>query len=91
MANAITSSQPGQNGARLLELEKRCSDLAADNQTLREELAAVRRERDDYLKALYPHVAHEDFAFTKEEAFGYLGKEPPLEQIITDLEREAGA
>ena len=90
MANAIASNEPGHNGARLAELEKRCSDLAGDNRILRDQLTAAERDRDDFLIAIYSRLKHDEFEFTKEEALGYLGKEPPLEQVIAELERDAG-
>jgi len=64
--------------------------LQAERDQLREELDKVKSERDAYLKSLYYFLRKEAPPpdFTKEELMACVGKEPPLEDVIAELERE---
>ena len=67
-----------------LELQQECQRLQA-------ELTEVKAERDSYRKAAFAYMPREEFNFTKEELFAQLGKEPPLRELIAELEKELGA
>ena len=73
------------------------ADIAADFKTLqaerdqlRAELDKVKSERDSYLKSLYYFMRKEAPPpdFTKEELLACVDNEPPLEDVIAELERE---
>jgi hypothetical protein len=68
-----------------------CADLLAEQQQLREDLANAQTERDQYLKSLY-HYVGKDYvcAYTDEELHACVDREPPLQELIADVERDMG-
>lgn len=70
--------------------ESRCAELTAERDKLRDELAKIQKERDQYLKSLY-HLLCKDYTpppFTKEEAFAHLDDKPTFAELIAELDRE---
>ena len=69
--------------------ENLCADLLAEREKLREDLAKVQIERDQYLKSLY-HVLCKDYVcpYTKEELLANAIYEPTLEEIVAELRRD---
>lgn len=66
----------------LLQAQEECARL-------REEIAQLTEERDDYLKALYA-LTRKEVSFTEEEIIELEKTGGPLEPILEELEREAG-
>ena len=66
--------------------EELCQALLKERDQLRADLDKVRMERDAY-KALYRLTEHE-ISYSKEEILSYIGKEPPLEMLIAEIEQD---
>jgi hypothetical protein len=66
------------------------AQLTEELDRLRSELAKVKRERDAYRKIFLQNLPKDEVVptFTKEEALGWVGQAPPLEEFIAELERE---
>lgn len=82
-------AQPGVQETQA-ELE-RCVELAKQllqqRDDLRLELAHVQKEREEYLQALYA-LTHKDFAIDKARALALFGKQPPLAELLAELEAQ---
>jgi hypothetical protein len=76
--------------AAVKELEARCAELERERDALRADLVKLRGERDSYAKAVGSLMAKESSvpSFSREEMLAFVGQEPPLEELIAELERE---
>jgi hypothetical protein len=72
--------------------EKLCGDLLAERQKLREDLANAQTERDRYMKSLSYFVGKDYVCpYTDEELLSCVDRQPPLRELITELERGMGS
>jgi len=69
--------------------ERQFSELLQERDRLREELAKTKAENDANYRALVALVC-KDFKLemTQEEILAQMGKQPPIEQLIAELEQE---
>jgi hypothetical protein len=90
MSKPIQSNGKSDLAAEYQRLEDSCAELTRDRDLLRTELANLQRERDAYLETVRQYLPKDGAAptFTKEEALGWVGQAPPLEDFIDELERE---
>ena len=85
------SNPTATNGAtESMTWEKRCAEVTAERDRLREELARITSERDSYLKSLYYYLRKEASPpnFTKEELFAHVGDKPTIYDVIAELEAD---
>jgi hypothetical protein len=68
--------------------QRRCEELAQENDRLRAELAQMTKERDDYLKALNAMIPEPDIDCTKEELFAQIDPGPSILEIIEEFRRD---
>ena len=85
MANITETNGIADAETECRKWQTRCAELTAERDRLRAELAKSDGERAADLKALYA-LTHQEFNFTQEEILAQIGKEPPLEQLIGELE-----
>lgn len=71
--------------------EKLCGELLAERQKLREDLANTQVERDRYIKSV-SHLMSKDYVcpYTDEELLSCVDRQPPLRDLIAELERDVG-
>ncbi len=65
--------------------KKLYTKMKNERDLLQQELVGVRRERDQYLKALYA-LTRESVDFDKKALLDQVGKAEPLQQFIKQLE-----
>ena len=64
-----------------------CNDLKEERDRLHLELAKVKAERDQYLKAVYAMIPEEDIEVPdKKTVLAQLGEKPTLQELIAELE-----
>src|SRR5438552_3928968 len=80
---------PAAQGERLVQL---CKELIAEREQLRDALARTQAERDQYLKSLYHYLRkeHEKLDFDEARLFAEAVSEPPLDQLIAELDGREG-
>jgi hypothetical protein len=83
---------PGSKDAQA-ELERcveMCKELLAEREQLRAEVARLSRERNFYYHAANQLMQeeHKKFTMSKEEALALVGNQPPLAELIAELEAE---
>ena len=73
-----------------VHLQQEMRRLERENAEIRQALASVQSERDEYLRSLYAW-AREQFSGPDEEGWRVIMNESslPLEQIIAEVERES--
>jgi hypothetical protein len=76
-------SSTGPNGSAT-DLRQQCATLKKERNLLRREVAKLRSERDQYLKAVCA-AAFEPVDLDKKKLFALLGKNKPLEDFISEL------
>jgi hypothetical protein len=59
--------------------------LVAERDLLKNDLEKVRKERDDYLKAVHALLPRSPVEFTKDELFSQQGAEPTVEQLLAEI------
>ncbi|HWY88448.1 MAG TPA: hypothetical protein VNX28_17180 [Gemmataceae bacterium] len=73
-----------------VDWQKRCQELIAERDKLQMELAEVKKDRDDYLRAVKALLPEKEYSFTKEELLSQVCKHPSFEEFIAELEKEPG-
>jgi hypothetical protein len=68
-------------------LARLCNDLLVERDRARADLVRMQAERDQYLKSLYA-LTHKEFAIDKSEAMAHFGKQPPLADLLAELEAQ---
>ena len=67
--------------------QRRWAKLTEERDELRAEVDSLRKERDEYLKALYA-LTYEDTDFDKKKLLAQVGQSPTLEELIAELEAQ---
>jgi hypothetical protein len=77
--------------APLEQLQQRYAKLRTEHSRLREQLAKVRAERDESLRAVGTLMARAQLpvTFGKEALFAQMGKHQSIEELIAELAAEA--
>lgn len=72
--------------------EKLCGELLAEREMLRDELANLKSERDQYLKSLYHYIRKDapPLTFTKEEVFAAIQNEQSFGDLVAELQKQYG-
>lgn len=86
--SGFESSSPANDVRSQTDVERSLEELTRRCRDLEQELAAVSAERDAYSKLVYALWPHQEFDFTKEDIFANLGKQPPLDDFVAELERD---
>lgn len=88
--NGAELSKTGDESSKL---EKRCHELLSETQRLRDELATVQAERDQFKKTIYCYLRKEMPVptFTENDILAAARTEPTFGELIAELEREYGA
>jgi hypothetical protein len=71
--------------AQIQDLKMLCSILLEEQERLHFELARINKENDQLKKSL-GSLLREEIAIDKEALLAQFGKEPPLSQLIAELE-----
>jgi hypothetical protein len=77
-----TASQVDTNNVSPEQWRLMYLQLAAEQDRLQRDLEKVRKERDDYLKAVHALLPRKEFQFTREELFAHQGAEPTVDQLL---------
>ena len=70
--------------------ERLYAELQQEQGELLDEIMLLRTERDIYHKVITALLAGEALPVSREELFGLIEKQPPLQELIAQLEREVG-
>jgi hypothetical protein len=81
-----TASLKDANGS--VDWQKRCQELTAERDKLRKDLSEVKEERAAYLHALLEMFPEKEYTFTKEELFAQICKNPSLDDLIAEVDRD---
>jgi hypothetical protein len=75
--------------AELERCVQMCQELLAERDRMRLDLARLAAEHDQYLKSLYHYIAKEEEAvdFDEEKLLAEARSQPPLRQLIAELEQ----
>jgi hypothetical protein len=87
---SLSASPPRANESGP-DWERFCKELLAERDKIRAELQEVKKERELYRKALQATLPVEETHFTKDEILAQRGKRPPLQTLISELEKELSA
>ncbi len=71
-----------------VDWQKRCVELIAERDKMRKEFVELKEERDSYLRAVNALLPEPEYTYTKEEIMSQVGRLPPLEDFIAELERQ---
>jgi hypothetical protein len=73
------------------EWQRLYEEMRKERGRLRKELAAVKKERDAYLKAVYALMPKEDIDFDKKEMLSRLGQGTSPADLIAEIESQGAA
>ena len=88
-AKRISSKQSRKQGLStdVQRWQQLCADLREERDRLHQEVAKLKTERDQYVKAIYA-LTWEDFDIDKKALLAQLGKGQSLEDLIAELESQ---